>query len=907
MSLKLRLVSIALVLPMLLMVALVLIALPLHRDTHEARLEAELTRAATLIEPMLLSALRANDAPALAAHARRLLDLPEIKAAAILDADDALRAEAGRLVEDASLEPRPGRVRQKDGQWRMTYPLARAGGGRLVMDVDASGILLQHYRQLAGAGLLLALVAGILGLATMTTYRRLKRPLEEVDATLARLARGEPVSSLPPSPPELPPLASHANALALQLQQTRDEMQHQVAQATAELEESMETVEIQNMQLDLAHRHAVKANRAKSEFLASMSHEIRTPLNGIVGFCRLLGRSSLNARQQEWLTHVDRACDNLLLLVNDVLDYSRLETGRLELERMPVQMVELVDEVLALQAPMAQQKALELVGMVYDDVPPVLHGDPMRIRQLLTNLVDNAVKFTERGEVLVRVTVEESEPTHVTLGVSVSDTGIGLSNEHKQHLFDAFHQAAPSHSREFGGSGLGLSICRQLVEQMGGEIGVESEPNRGSTFAFTLPLAGDIESERPPELRLAGETILLEEPHPGTRRALRHLLRRWGARPLPADTPAAPTPSLVMISLGAPPYSPERLRHWEQRLAELPCPALLLCTASPLDFPDLALPRGGEMLAKPLARGTLAEAVERLLETGGNDALASPAEGPTSALDAGLRLLAVDDNATNRRLMGELLTGPGMDITLVSSGEEALTVGRRRHFDLVLMDIRMPDMDGIEATRELRHLSDAWRRTPIIAVTAHALEGERRRLMASGLDDVLTKPLDIDHLSKLLTHHLGDAPAHLSSTPPAPAPGEPSRLPVVDLALGTRLAGGREPLAQRLLEQLVDSLDEMEDTICRARADEDDEALLDAIHGLNGACRYCGAPRLGLTAETLETHLRTRGREAMAPLLEELLHAMAELRQWREASASDPYPSSTTKATANSFSSDNDR
>nr|WP_298248962.1 ATP-binding protein [uncultured Halomonas sp.] len=904
MTLKLRLVSIALILPMLLMVVLVLIALPLHRDHHEARLDTELTRAATLIEPALLSALRANDAPALAAHARRLLAMPEIKAVAILDADDALRAEAGRLAEDASLAPTPGRVRRKDGQWRMTYPLTGTGGGRLVMDVDASGILLQHYRQLGGAGLLLALVAGILALAIMMTYRRLRRPLEEAEATLARLARDEPVSSLPPSPPELPPLACHINTLARRLQQTRNEVQHQVAQATAELEESMETIEVQNMQLDLAHRRAQEANRAKSEFLANMSHEIRTPLNGIIGFCRLLGRSPLNPRQQEWLTHVNRACDNLLLLVNDVLDYSRLETGRLELERMPVQMVELVDEVLALQAPMAQQKDLELVGMVYDDVPPTLYGDPMRIRQLLTNLVGNAVKFTERGEVLVRVMVETSESARVILRISVSDTGIGLSDEHQQHLFDAFHQATPSHSREFGGSGLGLSICRQLVEQMGGEIGVESEPNRGSTFTFTLPLAGDPESERATELRLAGETILLEEPHPGTRRALQHLLRRWGARPLPADTPAPPTPSLAMISLGAPPYSPERLRHWEQRLAELSCPALLMCTASPLDFPDLALPRGGEMLAKPLARGTLAEAVERLLEAGGD---ASPAEEPTSAPDAGLRLLAVDDNDTNRRLMGELLAGPDMDVTLVSSGEEALAEGRRRHFDLVLMDIRMPGMDGIETTRELRRLTATWRRTPIIAVTAHALEDERRRLMASGLDDVLTKPLDTDHLSELLTHHLGDAPAHLTSSPPAPAPSEPSALPVVDLALGTRLAGGREPLAQRLLEQLADSLDDIEDSLHRARADEDDEALLDAIHGLNGACRYCGAPRLGLIAETLETHLRTRGHEAMAPLLEELLHAMAELRQWREASTSDSYPSSTTKATANSFSSDNDR
>ncbi|MGE4533716.1 ATP-binding protein [Halomonas sp.] len=913
MSLKLRLLLIALVLPMLLMVAVTAITLPLHRGDQEARVADRMETAVALVAPSLVAALEDGDASRLAAYADRLLAIEEVRALAIINGAGERLLELGRLrpiADEAGADGvSDGLRRHGEGHWRLHTGLAEGGGARLVLDIDGGGLLLAHYRQVGVAGVLLVLAALLLGATTTATCRRLQRPLEEADAALARLQRGEPHAPLAALPPELPPLDERINALAGRLQEAREEMQRQVAQATVELEESMETVEVQNMQLDLAHRRALEANRVKSEFLANMSHEIRTPLNGIIGFCRLLGRSSLDARQREWLGHVNRACGNLLMLVNDVLDYSKLEAGRLELERLPVDMVELVDEVLALQAPTAQQKGLELVGMVYDDVPAGLQGDPLRIRQLLTNLVGNAVKFTERGEVVVRVMVEECEAGRVTLRVSVADTGIGLSAEHRRRLFEAFRQGDPSHSREFGGTGLGLSICRQLVEQMGGEIGVESEPGRGSTFAFTLPLAGDAATERPPELHLAGETVLLEEPHPTTRRALKHLLKRWGARPVvPGEASADAPPRLLVASLGDAPRHREPLERWRRRLAALPCPALLLCNTSPLELPELPLPRGGEVLVKPLTRRTFGEAVARALGShhGGQAGDAAP-----EAMPARRRLLAVDDNRANRELLGALLAGPGVEVTLAASGEEALSLARQARFDLVLMDIRMPGMDGIAATRALRHLGPEWSHTPIVAVTAHALEVERRRLLASGLDDVITKPLDAERLATLMARHLGDrgeASAPMASPEPA---SHGNDLPTVDLALGTRLAGGDEAFAHRLLGQLADSLTESEAAIRQAYRERDHEALLDAIHALNGACRYCGAPRLALLVETMETRLRSRGREAMAPLMAPLFEAMAALRRWDADHPAEvggeAQPSSTTKATANSSSSDNDR
>ncbi|WP_346302041.1 ATP-binding protein, partial [Halomonas sp. BM-2019] len=718
MSLKFRLLLSILVLPWLLMVLFAAVTLTLHRTQQEALLQERLTHAVDLLAPSLGEAAADGDPVRLEAAAARLLQLEEVRALGIMSQDDELPLQLGRL-RGLPEAPRDGErhLERHQGEWRLQAPLPGEPPVWLVLDVDAGPLVLEHYRQLGITGLLLALAALLLGGLAGATHRRLQAPLRGVDDALSCLARGESPPPLPASPKELAGLSERVNALSEHLAEARVELQRQMEQATAELQESMETIEVQNIELDIAHRRAVEANRVKSEFLANMSHEIRTPLNGIVGFCRLLGRSRLEPRQREWLEHVQRACNNLLVLVNDVLDFSKLEAGRLELERLPLDMVTLVDEVLGLQAPLAHQKGLQLLGLVYDDVPSPLTGDPMRLQQVLTNLVHNAVKFTDHGEVVVRVMMEQANPGRVTLRISVSDTGIGLAPEHQRRLFQAFHQAEASHSRQFGGSGLGLTICRQLVEQMGGEIGVESQPGVGTTFSFLLPLEGHEGAERLPELRLDGQTVLIEEPHPATRRALRHLFSRWGARPASGadELPKGGAPALLVASL-CDSQSPGESAEWQQRLASLECPALLLVNACLLEQPGPPLPHGGELLGKPVARATLAAAVGRLLGGRADRATVAPAP-PRGELSAPLRLLAVDDTESNRLLLRELLQGPGIVVTPAASGEEALALAQRQPYDLVLMDIRMPGMDGVETTRALRRLGGAWRGTPIVAVT----------------------------------------------------------------------------------------------------------------------------------------------------------------------------------------------
>ncbi|MGQ0333585.1 ATP-binding protein [Halomonas elongata] len=910
MSVKTRLMLCILVLPLILLGLLIVAVTELEHRHHQQQLAQRLSQVAGMLAPELDAALAEERQHALSPLATRLLDLDEVRALAIRDAEGKALLELGRLrnMPDGLLAREDALV--KDGaQWRLRLPLS-AANARLLLDIDASALPLAYYRQLASGGLLLLLVGLLLFLVAYSTARRLSQPLEEASESLARLAAGMTPEPLPmPVEAEFVQLVQRLNTLRDHLANAHDDLQTQVEQATQELQESMETIEVQNIELDLAHRRALDANRAKSEFLANMSHEIRTPLNGIIGFCRLLHRSELNARQREWLDHVRRACDNLLMLVNDVLDFSKIEAGRLELEHRPLDMVALVDEVLGLQAPQAQQKNLQLLGLVYDDVPGELFGDPLRIRQVLTNLVHNAVKFTDRGEVIVRVSVEDTSHNQTTLNVSVSDTGIGLSQACQRQLFDAFRQGETSHQRQFGGTGLGLAICRQLVEQMGGEISVDSESGQGSTFFFTLPLDGHDTSERPSEMDLAGARVAIAESHSLTRRTLHHLVSRWGGRPLGLDAAETDGAELALIGLTGEDLNGDALANWRERLSRLDCPALLMVNASPSDLPDdPPLPHGGELLSKPLSRHALTEAIRRTRQATLPSLPEVAADTATPPEDASRpwHILCVDDTESNRLLLKELIlgAGSGVEVSLAASGEEALALARHTTFDLVLMDIRMQGMDGVETTRELRRLGGHWRRLPIIAVTAHVQDNQRRDLLDNGLDGMLEKPIDTAQLSQLMQHHLGigvDSDEAEPTASPRAIREEDAELAEVDLALGTRLAGGREALAHQLLDQLISSLDETEANIRDATARGDDEALLNTIHALNGACRYCGVPRLALLVETLETRLRSRGGEAVEPLLPDLYAAMEGLR-----ARGTYHASSTTKATANATSSDKD-
>ncbi|OJA04191.1 ATP-binding protein [Halomonas sp. QHL1] len=916
MSLNTRLLFALLGFP-LLVYAMMAVLLVIQSDTEaRAAQQARLESAVELLAPSLATAVATADAQRQEALARQLLNAKGLRSVALFNQQGDRLLLLGHSNSPLLDAPTDHQLIMKEDVWRLRLPLVtpqfstsqintrqanpdqvRASDssvGWLDIEMDPRGLTLVRYKLIASLSLGGMLLGLLLFLVAFAISRYATRPIEEANQALYRLSRGDYRLRLAPSnATELHHLSSHINALAEHFQQAQRDMQTQIEQATSELQESMETIEEQNIKLDLAHRSALRANAVKSEFLANMSHEIRTPLNGIIGFCRLLGRSSMDTRQQEWLQHVHRACDNLLMLVNDVLDFSKLEANRLTLEEADIDIVALVDEVVGLHAPEAQRKQLHLVAMVYDDVPTPLTGDPLRIHQVLNNLIGNALKFTHEGDVIVRVMLDNLEGQHVVLNLSVSDTGIGLSDAHQEALFSAFSQAEPSHSRQFGGSGLGLTICRQLIERMGGEIEVESELGKGTTFSFTLPMLAHKANERPPEISLANPTIRLYETHAPTRHVLEHLLERWEAQPIAFD--ASEPAKLMILGLEHIDFTPEWHSHWQTVIDQTPCPTLILANGNSFDLPPLHLTHGGETLYKPFSRAQLLASLKQLLlpelmpYKGDQELLASP------ALSQPLKLLIVDDNAPNRDLLKNMLEDPTLHVITVDSGHQALEFARSHTADMVLMDIRMPGMDGVQTTQALRRLSSTWARCPIIAVTAHVLSSERQQWLAEGLDDVLIKPIDEVQLDQLLNRFLGVTHRLTTSSAttfysqrgsntvnkPRFSHTAPATLPVVDLEMGARLAGGKEYLAREQLKRLIDSFDESEQHMRTAFAQKNLPTLLDWVHGLNGASRYCGAPELALLVETLETRLRTSGLDHVEGLLEDLYRAMARLRSHR--------------------------
>ncbi|SDG05216.1 multi-sensor hybrid histidine kinase [Onishia taeanensis] len=897
MSIKTRLLLWLMLLPLSLLA--ITSALTLTHESNERRssLQQHLIETTSLTAQAMSSALANQQIDTLRTLGKALLEVDEIRSVRLFSADGTPLMSLGQPPRTSARRPTETTLDTNGAGWQLTLPLENSDDW-LAVEIETFGLTLSKYRHLLIHGLGLLLAGLGLFLLAYSLSRRTTDPLIAIQAALERLNRGDHGVRLPETgPEETAQIMTSVNALRDHLERVQEDMQAQIEQNTQDLQESMETIEVKNIELDIAHRRALEASRIKSEFLANMSHEIRTPLNGIIGFCQLLGRSQLDSRQQDWLEHMQKTSDSLLLLVNDILDFSKIEAGKLELETVHLDMVDLVDEVLGMQAPQAHQKGLHLLGLVFDDVPTDLKGDPLRIRQVLTNLVNNAIKFTESGEVIVRVMLEESREHQVILRVNVSDTGIGLPREQRDRLFKAFSQANSSDTRQFGGTGLGLVICRQLIEQMGGAITMSSEPGQGSIFSFNIPLSTRHEY-RAPELDLGGRVVVLHESHLATRRALNHLLSTWNAKvPARGDnghTVLPPPPDLVLASLDAKDLAPERLASWQTCLDESSCPTILMANTSPYDMPELRLPMGGETLTKPISRQVLADTIKRQLGLSAPSKLPTPKTSlPKLAATDLPRVLVVDDVASNRLLLQELLREAGITSLLAASGEEALALAQSERIDLVLLDIRMPGMGGEATLEALRQLGGAWKTCPVIAVTAHAREEERQRLLSCGMHDVLIKPIDARMLIKLLGQHLGLAlptPRQSPNGSSETASGEShveadGELAVVDMQMGARLAGGREDLARKTLTLLLESLDESEASLDAAWQAKDEEALLDAIHHLNGACRYCGVPQLALLAETLETRLRVQGLAAVGPLLQELYAAMGRLRAWQSRQA----------------------
>ncbi len=663
------------------------------------------------------------------------------------------------------------------------------------------------------------------------------------------------------------------------------ESQESVALREAEREYAVE-------QLKGARDRAEAASRSKSEFLARMSHEIRTPMNGVLGMTELLGGTRLDRRQQQYAATIRHSAEGLLKIINDILDFSKIEAGKLELDDAPFDVEQVAEEAAELLAEAAHAKGIELICQLQPGLRATCTGDGMRLRQVLINLLGNAVKFTEQGQVILRVTEQEGgEPGRPLLRFEVEDTGIGIPPESQAAIFDSFSQADGSTTRRYGGTGLGLAISKQLIELMGGEIELQSTPGEGSTFGFTVPLARQIHavSELKPEA-LTGSHILIVDDNATNRQILREHLQGWRAEVAEAGSGPQALAQLNAAAGRGEAFDLVVLDHQMPGMSGMD--VLKAVRASPTlrdlrvvllgsvartdDDTEWRLLRVEACLTKPVRRAYLYTALSRVLaDRPSNTQMvrALALEAAASAHRLGLRILLVEDNPVNQEVARGMLEQLGCEVTLAVDGEQGATAFEGGEFDVVLMDCHMPVLDGYGATARIRAYEKAvdWKRTPVVALTANALAGDREKCLEAGMDEYLSKPFTQEQLRRLL-EALDAAPDEPPGVAPASVPARAGA--VLDPRALEQIRALQQPGAPDIVAKVValyvESAARLTEQIRTALAAGDADGLRLAAHALKSSSGNVGATGLADIARQLEAKGHDASLEAATELVEQM-------------------------------------
>ncbi|MEZ9076559.1 two-component sensor histidine kinase BarA [Vibrio cyclitrophicus] len=748
--------------------------------------------------------------------------------------------------------------------------------GYIAIELDLSSLRLQQYQEVFSAFLVLILGLGLSGVFAFRLMHDVTQPITHMKNMVDRIRRGHlDVRIEGKMHGELDSLKNGINAMAVSLSEYHVEMQHSIDQATSDLRETLEQLEIQNVELDIAKKRAQEAARVKSEFLANMSHELRTPLNGVIGFTRQMLKTHLSNSQTDYLQTIERSANNLLSIINDILDFSKLEAGKLALENIPFEFQASLEEVVNLQATNAHEKGLELTLKIDPKVPPGVVGDPLRIQQILTNLVGNSIKFTERGNIDISVELRSQSEDNIELQFMVRDTGIGISERQQAQLFQAFSQADASISRRYGGTGLGLVITQKLVSQMGGEISLTSRLHQGSTFWFTLrlsttdmPMTELIETQC-----LQDKQLLLIEPNMQAASITQQILTQEGLvvtyrSVMPDETTSY---DYVLLNLAAnQEYQFDTVSGWAIGAKKIAQNVIIGTPSTELALGEQLMKEVDvQCITKPLSRKKLLQT----LVSNQAPTLIAPAIETHSEEKLPLTVLAVDDNPANLKLITALLKERVETVISCTSGQQAIDKATETPFDIVFMDIQMPQMDGVTACQNIKKLANNAN-TPVIAVTAHAMIGERDRLLEAGMDDYLTKPIEEHVLQQVLIHwsstseveHIEkidpDHPAVSAEVDNGPVSETEASVHtniIIDWQAAMKQAANKEDLARDMLKMLVDFIPEVYEAADKAIEDSDYpvEQLIHIIHKMHGSSSYSGVPRLKSVCATIEKELRS--------------------------------------------------
>ena len=744
--------------------------------------------------------------------------------------------------------------------------------GYVAMQIGKNTVNYNQLSQIIVAFAIAILGSLISALLSIILIKNITRPLGAMVQAIDRIREGKLDSRISGQLiGELNLLKNGINAMAQSLGNYHDEMQQSIDNATIDLRESLEQFEIQNVELDISKRKAQDANRVKSEFLANMSHELRTPLNGVIGFTRQVLKTPLSVTQRDFLQIIERSANDLLSIINDILDFSKLDAGKFLIEKIPFTLRESLEEVLILLTPGSQKLNIELSLHMPSHVPNLLIGDAIRIKQVLINLVNNAIKFSDNGLVTIDVEGDNIDESTVSFKIKVTDTGIGMNKEQQQTIFQAFGQADKSVTRLYGGSGLGLVICQRLANEMKGSISFNSEEGQGSTFWFSFQCdINPIPIEIPLHTKsLARKSILYYEPSNHSRIATSEIMAGWQMQVTPIHSLEKLSNVLAQqqkfdFALISHSVTPTQINDLKELINEIKphIPAIHLAINSNAPNLQEALLASGALscFSKPITPSGLSRALQ-------NGSAHVSYDQPLTKVP--IKVLVVDDNKTNLKLIETLLLEQVMEVTTANNGKEAVEYCKYGIFAIIFMDIQMPVMDGVTALKIIKDKTPNDK-TPIIAVTALALKGEKEKLLQQGFNGYITKPID----ESMLRHNIYEYCDLNLFTPTITRYDDiqkvedtefnindslASKFPsanLIDWPLALKRTGNRTDLAKNMLDGLIKSLPSTKQDVSDALTCQDVEQIKTLIHKLNGTCCYTGVPSLSKITQHIEVQLK---------------------------------------------------